>query len=349
VTWLITGGAGYIGAHVVRAFLAAGVRVVVLDDLSSGRSERVPEGVPLVVAAMSDRDALRRVLREHHVAGAVHLAGRKQVAESVALPLFYYRENVGGCESLLQAMLDVGVHRLVFSSSAAVYGVPGCGTVTESSPVEPVNPYGTTKLVCERMISDVGNTGALDWVALRYFNVAGAAAPALGDPGASNLIPMIFDALSRGRPPTIFGADYPTPDGTCVRDFIHVGDLADAHLCAVRALQGGLSAAVYNVGRGRGASVREVIDLVAEVTGQHLAPCLAPRRPGDPPSVVADATRITAELGWRPDKDLGDMVGSAWASWSARSDRRMVDRRMASVQGGGGSSPGRCGAGAAEE
>jgi UDP-glucose 4-epimerase len=318
MTWLITGGAGYIGAHVAQALVARQVPVVVLDDLSTGDPQRVPAGTPLVVGSVTDSALLTRVLAERRVSGVVHLAAKKQVAESVADPLLYYRENVGGCESLLRAMTAAGVDRLVFSSSAAVYGSPDCELVDEHVRANPINPYGYTKAVCERMIHDLGLATGLQWVSLRYFNVAGAAQPELADGGVFNLIPLVFQAVSQGRAPRIFGADYPTPDGTCIRDFIHVADLADAHLAAVQALLDRPVQATYNVGRGRGSSVREVLAEVATVTGLPTDPEVVDRRPGDPARVVADPALIAAELGWQARRDLHDMVASAWDGWRLR-------------------------------
>jgi UDP-glucose 4-epimerase len=316
MTWLITGGAGYIGAHVVRTLTAAGLPVAVLDDLSTGLRDRVPSGVPLTVGSVLDDDVIRRVIDDHAVTGVVHLAAKKAVAESIERPLLYYRENVGGFASLLQAMTDRGVGRLVFSSSAAVYGLPDADLVTEDAPTVPLNPYGTTKLICERMVRDVGVATGMRGISLRYFNVAGAAEPGLADVGRSNLIPMAFDAVSGGRRPQVFGSDYPTPDGTCVRDFIHVADLADAHVAAVLALEAGARTQVYNVGRGEGASVQEVLSMVAAVTGMSVAPQIVGRRAGDPARVVADPRRIAADLGWRARLNLHDMVASAWSGWS---------------------------------
>jgi UDP-glucose 4-epimerase len=318
MTWLITGGAGYIGAHVVRTLTAAGLQVAVLDDLSTGLRDRVAPEVPLVVGSVLDRPLVRRTLDDHEITGVVHLAGKKAVTESLERPLHYYRENVGGFLSLLEALTDAAVGRLVFSSSAAVYGLPEDDLVTEDAATVPLNPYGMSKLMCERLLSDVGAATGLRGISLRYFNVAGAAQPGLADAGGSNLIPLTFEAVSSGRRPQIFGSDYPTPDGTCVRDFIHVADLADAHVAAVLALQAGSPSRVYNVGRGQGASVREVLATVQEVTGARIDPQVVGRRAGDPARVVADPQRIAADLGWRARLDLRDMVASAWSGWSAR-------------------------------
>lgn len=317
MTWLITGGAGYIGAHVARAMTEAGERVVALDDLSAGMPARLPAGIPLVRGSALDGELLKRVLGEHEVTGVVHLAARKQVAESVAEPTRYYRENVGGLATLLDAVAEAGVRRFVFSSSAAVYGNPDVDLITEDTPCAPVNPYGETKLAGEWLVRAAGQAHGIATVCLRYFNVAGAAAPELADTGVFNVVPMVFDRLTRGEAPRIFGDDYPTPDGTCVRDYIHVADLAEAHLAAARRLcagdtQGDLT---LNIGRGEGVSVRELITLIGEVTGYARPAVVEPRRPGDAPRAVASAERAAAELGWRARRDVREMVESAWRGW----------------------------------
>ncbi|HLL33190.1 MAG TPA: UDP-glucose 4-epimerase GalE, partial [Streptomyces sp.] len=263
MTWLITGGAGYIGAHVVRAMTEAGERTVVYDDLSTGIAERVPPGVPLEVGSTLDRERLSRVLAGHGITGVVHLAAKKQVGESVDLPLRYYRENVEGLRVLLEAVTAAGVPSFVFSSSAAVYGMPGVDLVTEETPCAPMSPYGETKLAGEWLVRATGRATGLSTASLRYFNVAGAAAPELADTGVLNLVPMVFERLTEGAPPRVFGDDYPTPDGTCVRDYIHVVDLAEAHVAAARALEASPGRDLtLNVGRGEGVSVREMIDRI---------------------------------------------------------------------------------------
>ncbi|MFE9390847.1 UDP-glucose 4-epimerase GalE [Streptomyces sp. NPDC006784] len=324
MTWLITGGAGYIGAHVARALTAAGERVVALDDLSTGLAERLPAEVPLVRGSVLDRRLLDRVLAEHGVRGVIHLAARKQVGESVEQPLTYYEENLHGLVTVLGAVVEAGVRGFVFSSSAAVYGMPDVDLVTEQTPTVPMNPYGETKLAGEWLVRATGRAHGLSTACLRYFNVAGAAQPELSDTGVFNIVPMFFDALTRGEPPRIFGDDYPTPDGTCVRDYIHVQDLAEAHVAAARATagdgpRGGGGDLTLNVGTGSGVSVREMADLVAEVTGgRGPAPRVVPRRPGDPARVVASAERIREELGWEPRHGVREMVVSAWEGWLLR-------------------------------
>ncbi|MGW2212963.1 UDP-glucose 4-epimerase GalE [Streptomyces sp. NPDC001781] len=323
MTWLITGGAGYIGAHVARAMHGAGEDVVVLDDLSAAVPERLPEAVPLVEGSTLDGDLLKRVFAEHGVTGVVHLAARKQVGESVAEPVRYYRENIGGLTTLLDAVADAGVRRLVFSSSAAVYGNPDVDLITEDTPCVPVNPYGETKLAGEWLVRAAGRAHGVSTVCLRYFNVAGAAAPELADTGVFNVVPMVFDRLTRDEAPRIFGADYPTPDGTGVRDYIHVADLAGAHLAAARRLSEDAPAGdlTLNVGRGEGVSVRELITLIGEVTGDRREPVIEDRRPGDAPRAVASAERAAAELGWRARLGLPEMVSSAWAGWQHHRSR----------------------------
>ncbi|MEY2243912.1 UDP-glucose 4-epimerase GalE [Streptomyces sp. BF23-18] len=316
MTWLITGGAGYIGAHVARAMAESGERVVALDDLSSGKPNRLPENVPLVQGSSLDGDLLKRVLAEHGITGVVHLAARKQVGESVAEPTRYYQENVGGLATLLDAVAGAGVQRFVFSSSAAVYGNPDVDLIAEGTPCAPMSPYGETKLAGEWLVRAAGRAHGIATVCLRYFNVAGAGAPELADTGIFNIVPMLFDRLTRGEAPRIFGDDYPTPDGTCVRDYIHVADLAEAHLAAARRLTDGASGDLtVNIGRGEGVSVRELVALVAEVTGNPARPLAEPRRPGDAPRAVASAALAADELGWSARRGVREMVESAWRGW----------------------------------
>ena len=316
--WLVTGGAGYIGGHVIRALQASGRDVVVYDDFSAGLRSRVPEGVPVVEGDVADAATFVHALRTHEVEGVIHLAAKKAAGESVDIPLHYYRENVGGLLTVLEAMEGAGVRRLVYSSSAAVYGDPAVNPVTEDAPLLPESPYGETKVVGEWMSRDAGVAWGLSWSALRYFNVAGAGSDALGDNSVNNLIPMVFRALEEGQRPQIFGDDYPTPDGTCVRDYIHVVDLAEAHVAAAARCEAGQRADVFNVGRGRGSSVREVMDMISEVIGQDIGAEVVGRRAGDPPATFAATDLVEAELGWRATRDLRDMVSSAWSAWQAQ-------------------------------
>ncbi|MGW1746859.1 UDP-glucose 4-epimerase GalE [Streptomyces sp. NPDC002092] len=316
MTWLITGGAGYIGAHVVRAMIEAGERTVVYDDLSTGDAERVPRGVQLVVGSTLDGERVARALAVHDVSGVIHLAAKKQVGESMDLPLHYYRENVEGLRVLLEAVTGAGVPSFVFSSSAAVYGMPDEPLVTEETPCLPMSPYGETKLVGEWLVSATARATGLSTACLRYFNVAGAATPELADTGVHNLIPMVFEKLTANAPPRIFGDDYETPDGTCVRDYIHVVDLAEAHVAAARTLQSSPGRRLtLNIGRGEGVSVREMIDRINAITGYDRPPTTTPRRPGDPARVVASADRAATELSWKAKHDVQDMITSAWEGW----------------------------------
>lgn len=314
-TWMLTGGAGYIGAHVLRALQASGRNVVVLDDLSTGLERKVPEGVPLIQANVADRKAVADALREFDVTGVVHLAAKKAVGESVERPEYYYRENVDGMLSLLEAMAEVGTRCFVYSSSAAVYGTPATEFVAEDATLIPESPYGQTKVVGEWITANAAVNRDLSWISLRYFNVAGAGSPDLGDTSVFNLIPMVFRALSNGQRPQVFGDDYPTPDGSCIRDYIHVADLADAHVVAAARCEGETIGTAYNVGRGQGVSVFEVMNMVNEVLGRDINVEVGPRRPGDPAQLVALADKIRDELGWTASLDLKEMVASAWAAW----------------------------------
>lgn len=321
MTWLVTGGAGFIGAHVVHALAAADVQVVVLDDLSTGLESRLEglEDVPLIRGSIST-SLVAKLLTDYEIEGVVHLAAKKQPGESVERPLFYYRENIGGLVSLLQGMEQAGVRRLVYSSSASTYGDQDVEVLTEDLPCRPASPYGETKLAGEWLIADVARSSGLDYAALRYFNAAGCERPELADVGAHNLIPMVFEQLTAGRPPQIFGTDYPTPDGTTIRDYIHVADIADAHVAAVRYLASGKSLrAVLNVGTGRGSSTRQVVETILDVTGyRDRTPELLGRRPGDPAVSIAAPDRIKALFGWSARYDLRAMVESAWEGWLAR-------------------------------
>ena len=314
-TWLVTGGAGYIGAHVVRALVGSGRAVVVLDDLSSGDARKIPGGVRFVHGSIHDRAAVLAALEGCD--GVVHLAAKKAAGESVHMPLHYFAENVGGMLTLLEAMGERQVARLVYSSSAAVYGTPAANPVVEDSPLLPESPYGQTKLVGEMLAADCGTAQGLSWTALRYFNVAGAGGDDLGDPSVNNLIPMVFRALEQGDRPMIFGDDYPTPDGTCIRDYIHVQDLAEAHVAAAARTEQAQVADILNVGRGVGSSVREVMAMVSAVIGRDVDAEVVGRRAGDPPATFADPSRIAAVLGWRAGRDLEQMVRSAWSAWQA--------------------------------
>ena len=327
MAWLITGGAGYIGAHVVRDMQASERSVVVLDDLSTGRADRLPRDVPLVKADVGNRRAVRRVLAQHEITGVMHFAARKQVGESVARPLHYWGQNVGGLQVLLEEMVDAGINQMVFSSSAAVYGQPdltpggpgisASGRITENAPCAPINPYGATKLSGEWMVAGTAEANAWHAISLRYFNVAGAGSPVLGDPAALNLIPMILEALDQGRRPQVFGDDYPTPDGTGVRDYIHVVDLARGHLAALDKLRQSPGVAVYNLGTGRGYSVLEMVAAFERASGRPIPYEIVARRAGDIAACYADPTLAREEIGWQAELGIDAMVADTWR-WQSR-------------------------------
>ena len=322
MAWLVTGGAGYIGSHIVRAFRAEGIDVVVLDDLSTGRKEFVPDGVPFVQGSITSVPDLERAFDAARIDGVVHLAGFKYAGVSVRTPLECYRANVEGTRTLLEACVRHDVLRFVFSSSAAIFGTPDVDLVDEDTPAAPESPYGETKLIGEWLCRDLAKARELEglppfaWTALRYFNVVGSGAREVFDVSPHNLLPLVLAAITDGRAPRIFGTDYPTPDGTCVRDYIHVADVASAHVAAARALAADEPIAQrYNLGRGEGVSVREIMDAVADVTGIAFTPELAPRRPGDPARIVTSAARANADLSWVAIHDLESMVDSAWSAW----------------------------------
>ncbi|PYQ23789.1 MAG: UDP-glucose 4-epimerase GalE [Acidobacteria bacterium] len=311
---LVTGGAGYIGSHAVREFRDAGHEVSILDDLSAGHRAAVPEGARLFAGDLGDRAVLRDSLRG--VDAVVHFAGVLDVGESVRQPLKYWRINVQKGVGLLAAMVEAGVTKIIFSSTCATYGVPVRAPIDETHPQEPINPYGQSKRAFEHALRDLAAAGVLRAVALRYFNAAGCHPDgSLGehhDPEI-HLIPLAIDAALGRRPSlTVFGDDYDTPDGTCIRDYIHVQDLAIAHVLALQALEGGEPFRFYNLGSGSGHSVREVLAAVEGVAGVKVPAVVGPRRPGDPPRLVASAEKIRRELGFRPrHADLHDIVGSA--------------------------------------
>ena len=323
-TILVTGGAGYVGSVSVAAFLEAGHDVVVLDDLTTGHRAAVPEGARLVEGSYGDAATIAAALTAHRVEAILHCAARSLVGESIADPGKYYRDNVAGGVTLLEAARVAGVQRVVFSSTAAVYGVPESTPIREEAPLRPINPYGETKRAFEGALRWYGAAYGLRSVSLRYFNVAGAT-EALGedhDP-ETHLIPTVLRAAESGASLTLFGDDYPTPDGTCVRDYIHVADLADAHLLAIEATapddpRTADGALVCNLGNGGGFSNREVVAAAEAVVGRGIPFQVGPRRAGDPPVLVAAADRAAEVLGWRPrHASLEAMVGSAWV-WRQR-------------------------------
>jgi UDP-glucose 4-epimerase len=314
---LVTGGAGYIGSVIVEELVAAGHQPVVYDSLARGHTGAVIAGVPLVRADVNDTPTLLATLRDHQIEAVIHMAALIEVAESVAHPEQFFANNVGGSISVLRAMVESGVIRLVFSSTAALYGDPERLPITEDEPTKPTNPYGESKLIVERMLRWVATTHGMSCTALRYFNAAGATERNGEDHGPeSHLIPLVLRAVREGRPVALYGTDYPTPDGTTVRDYIHVSDLAQAHLLALGRTEPGLR--VYNVGNGTGSSVREVIETVREVTGLPLEVKELPRRAGDQVATVASAQRIRDELGWQPQyAGLRAIIESAWR-WRQR-------------------------------
>jgi len=310
---LVTGGAGYIGAHVVRLAEQAGHEVVVVDNFSTGLSQRVQcEVVNLQLASPDAQSELSALMQKHRFDAVIHLAARKQVGESVEIPEQYFLDNLGGLGNLLIAMRENDLHKLVFSSSAATYGIPDVDTVSEDYPGKPINPYGQTKLIGEWMVANAAVWG-LKGVNLRYFNVAGCEFPDLADTAELNLIPIAIAQLKRGDNPIVFGDDYPTPDGSCIRDYVHVGDLARAHLMAVDYLDAHTREyATFNVGSGSGASVLEVLDALKSASRIDFVPEIKARRAGDPPRLVADTTRIEKVFGLKAEHDLEQIVSSAW-------------------------------------
>ncbi len=310
---LVTGGAGYIGSHVVRAAQAAGHQCVVVDNLSTGLSNRVDcLLVELELASADAKHLLVNLFNEHKFDAVIHLAARKQVGQSVEMPEQYYLDNLGGLANLLLAMKETGVKKLVFSSSAATYGMPDVETVTEDYPGRPINPYGETKLIGEWMMLNAKVWG-LRGVNLRYFNVAGTGHPELADTAALNLIPIAINALKANKAPVVFGTDYPTPDGSCIRDYVHVADLADAHVAAVDYLsRDERPFDTFNVGTGQGASVIEVLDELKIASGIDFEVKLGDRRAGDPPRLVANVDRIRDVLGFSAKNGLKEIVQSAW-------------------------------------
>jgi len=321
---LVTGGAGYIGSHVVRQLVERGERVVVLDNLSTGYRSAVL-GTPLVVGNTGDAETVSRVLAEHEVETVMHFAAHTIVPESVSNPLKYYGNNTCATRNLLECCDRAGVKHFVFSSTAAVYGIPAEGLASEESPTAPINPYGLSKLMSEWMLRDLAAASALRYVALRYFNVAGS------DPGgrlghtapqATLLVKVACQHAAGVRPKLqIFGTDYPTPDGTGVRDYIHVEDLAAAHLRALDYLREGGASATLNCGYGHGFSVREVLRMVEQVSGKPLVVEESPRRAGDPPSLVARADRIRRVLGWEPRLDDLETIVRTQLEWEYRLQR----------------------------
>jgi len=318
---LVTGGAGYIGSHACKALAAADYVPVAFDNLVYGHEWAVRWG-PFVQGDILDRAALDAVMEKYQPVAVMHFAAFAYVGESVGNPIKYYRNNVSGSLCLLAALCDHGIGKFILSSTCATYGTPDAVPIPETHPQRPINPYGASKLMVEQILRDVDAAHGLRSISLRYFNAAGADPD--GEIGESHdpethLIPLVLDAAAGVRPEVVaYGDDYATPDGTCIRDYIHVSDLANAHVLALRALEAGAATTAYNLGNERGFSVKEVIDTAREVTGREFPVRLGARRPGDPPRLVGDATRIRKELGWCPQHaDLAEMIGSAW-KWHQR-------------------------------
>ncbi len=321
---LVTGGAGYIGSHTVRELIALSRDVVVYDNLSRGHRHSVMD-VPMVAADLSDERVLMETIQKHGITSVIHFAADSQVGESMEDPAKYYRNNVTGTLCLLKAMKETGVGRIVFSSSAAIYGEPAEVPITEACPKAPTSVYGRTKWMMEQILSDYDNAYGLKYVALRYFNAAGAHdSGAIGEDHTpeTHLIPLIMDVLLGKREHiSIFGTDYATSDGTCIRDYIHVTDLAKAHILALDALSKGMPSQAYNLGNGSGFSVKEVIDTVEAVTGMAVSRREGPRRAGDPAVLIASSEKIIRELHWTPKYvQLEDIIKSAWKWHSTHPD-----------------------------
>jgi UDP-glucose-4-epimerase GalE len=315
VTVLVTGGAGYIGCHTVRALRTLGRDVVVLDSLETGYDAAVL-GAPLVVGDIADMALVGRIVAEHDIDSIIHFAGYKNAGESMDKPGKYFRNNVVGTARLLEAIEGTGVHHFVFSGSCSVYGTPAQLPVSESAPLQPESPYGQSKLMSEQMLRWYGERAGLPWMSLRYFNASGASADAvIGEDIAVtlNLVPLVMKAALGLRPPVqVFGTDFPTPDGTAIRDYIHVEDLADAHVLALEHLEAGGESTAVNLGTGTGSSVKQVIETTEREIGRAVPAEYVGRRPGDPSAVWAD-NRLAAELlGWKPRFGLEEIVASAW-------------------------------------
>ena len=322
MTVLVTGGAGYIGSHMVQALVEAGESVAVIDNLSTGFSAFLPEGVPLFIGDAGDENLVEGVIAAHGVDSIIHFAGSVVVPDSMRDPLAYYLNNTMTTRSLLKAAIKCGVSRFIFSSTAAVYGNPDQVPVPEHAPTRPLSPYGSSKLMSEIMLHDVAAAHGMNYVALRYFNVAGAdplARIGLATVGATHLLKIAVEAATGQRAKVdVFGTDYPTPDGSCIRDFIHVSDLAQAHRAALAYLRGGGTSATLNCGYGRGYSVLETIEAVRRVSGRNFAVQYAPRRMGDIMAMIADTGRIRSVLDWTPQYDDLETIARHALAWEEK-------------------------------
>jgi UDP-glucose 4-epimerase len=325
MTVLVTGGAGYIGSHMVQALAEAGESVVVIDNLSTGFSQFLPQGVPLFIGDAGDENLVEGVIAAHGVESIIHFAGSVVVPESMRDPLAYYRNNTMTTRSLLNATVKSGVSRFIFSSTAAVYGNPHQVPVPESAPTRPLSPYGSSKLMAEIMLHDTASAHGISYVALRYFNVAGAdpqARMGLATVGATHLLKIAVEAATGQRAKIdVFGTDYPTPDGSCIRDFIHVSDLAQAHRAALSYLRTGGASMTLNCGYGRGYSVLETIEAVRNVSGRNFAVQYGPRRPGDIMTMIADTSLIRATLDWTPQYDDLETIARHALAWEEKLSR----------------------------
>jgi len=333
MTVLVTGGAGYIGSHTAHALVDAGESVVVIDNLSTGFSDFVPEGVPLVIGDTGEENLVEGVIAQHRVESIIHFAGSVVVPDSMRDPLLYYRNNTMTTRSLLNAAVRTGVNRFIFSSTAAVYGNPNQVPVPENAPTRPLSPYGSSKLMTEIMLHDVASAHNMGYVVLRYFNVAGADPQGrigLATAGATHLLKIAVEAATGQRAKIdVFGMDYPTPDGSCIRDFIHVSDLAEAHRAALSYLRSGGASATLNCGYGRGYSVLETIEAVRRISGRNFAIQYAPRRAGDIMTMVADVSRIRATLDWTPQYDDLETIALHALAWEEKLLQRHGDIRQA--------------------
>jgi UDP-glucose 4-epimerase len=334
MTVLVTGGAGYIGSHMVHALADAGESVAVVDNLSTGFSHFIPEGVPLYIGDAGDENLLEGVIRSHEVDAIIHFAGSIVVPDSLRDPLGYYRNNTVTTRNVLASAVKCGVRRFIFSSTAAVYGNPDQTPVAEHAPTRPMSPYGTSKLMTEIMLRDVAEAHDMHYVVLRYFNVAGADPKlrcGIAVPGATHLLKVAVEAATGQRAKIdVFGADYPTPDGTCIRDFIHVSDLAQAHRAALAYLRAGGRSETLNCGYGHGYSVLEVIEAVRRVSGRSFAVNQASRRPGDIMTMIAETRRIQAVLDWAPQYDNLDTIAAHALAWEEKLiGERVAERREA--------------------
>ncbi len=313
--WLVTGGAGYIGSHIVRDLLKENIEVLIIDDLSTGIKEKIPTQAQFFQGTLLDNDFLKDVFNENTIDGIVHLAAKKSVGESVERPAYYFEENIGGLLNLIHIMQEKNINNFVYSSSAAVYGEPTEPLVSEATPTVPTSPYGETKLIGEWLLQKQ----EMNSIILRYFNVAGAASEDLADTAADNVIPKVFKALDENKIPEIFGDDYPTPDGTCIRDYVHVSDLSKAHVLAVKKLQTAPFSDVFNVGTGTGVSVKELFQQIQKSIGSEFEYQITSRRAGDPAATVADVKKIAEKLSFKSQLGLAEMVDSAWQAWQFRS------------------------------